>query len=85
MVKIAICFGSACYLRGSYGVLNAFTALIEKYNIKATVDLEGSFCQGLCTQGVVVKIDDEVITNLKREDVHELFHEKVLGKNICKL
>lgn len=85
MVKIAICFGSACYLRGSYGVLNSFIALIEKYNVKAVVDIEGSFCKGLCTQGVVIKIDEEVITNIRREDVHKIFEEKVLGKNICSL
>jgi NADH-quinone oxidoreductase subunit G len=79
MCKIAICFGSACYLKGSYAVLNAFQALIEKYNVKATVDIEGSFCQSMCTQGVVIKINDEMISNVTRENVYKIFEEKVLG------
>jgi len=78
MVTIAICIGSACHLRGAHGVLGAFSALLEKYQISATIDLEGNFCQGRCTEGVVIKIDDEVITNVSQEKVFAIFQEKVL-------
>jgi NADH-quinone oxidoreductase subunit G len=78
MTKIAICLGSACHLRGAHGVLNAFQALLEKYNLTAAIDLEGSFCQGRCTEGVVIKIDDEIITNVSQDKVFAIFREKVL-------
>lgn len=78
MVKIAICIGSACHLRGAHGVLNAFNELIAKYKIAATINLEGNFCQGRCTEGVVIKIDDEVITNVSQDKVFAIFRDKVL-------
>ena len=52
MVTIAICFGSACHLQGSYAVLNAFKALMEKYKIEGKVELEGNFCQGRVPKGL---------------------------------
>ena len=78
MVKIAICIGSACHLRGAHAVLNAFGALLEKYQVSGNVDLEGNFCRGQCTEGVVIKIDDEVITNVSPDKVFAIFKEKVL-------
>ncbi|SDE60491.1 (2Fe-2S) ferredoxin domain-containing protein [Sporomusa acidovorans] len=79
MLKLSICFGSACHLRGAYSVLNAFKALIDKYQIQSEIDIEGNFCQGRCTEGVVIKLNDEMITNVAKEKVHGIFVEKVLG------
>ena len=78
MTTIAICIGSACHLRGAHGVLSAFSELVAKYKVSATVDLEGNFCQGRCTEGVVIKIDDEVITNVSQDKVFAIFRDKVL-------
>lgn len=78
MAKITICIGSACHLRGAHAVLNAFCALVEKYQIAATVDLAGSFCQGHCTEGVVIKVDDELITGVSPDKVFAIFQTKVL-------
>ncbi len=80
MVKISVCIGSACHLRGAHGVLNAFHALIRKYELNGTVDFSGSFCQGRCTEGVVVVINDEIITNVSPGNVYDLFQQKVLGQ-----
>lgn len=84
MLKISICFGSACHLRGAYGVLNAFKTLLEQYEIPGTIDLEGGFCQGRCTEGVIIKINDEVITNVATENVDDIFEQKVLELTTCK-
>lgn len=80
MVKISICIGSACHLRGAHGVLGAFTSLVEKHGVQATVEIEGNFCRGLCTEGVVIKINDEIITNVSKEKVYDIFMEKVVGR-----
>jgi NADH:ubiquinone oxidoreductase subunit E len=79
MVTISICVGSACHLRGSHDVLNAFKLLIERYQANAQVSLEGNFCQGLCTEGVVIKINEEIITNVTKTKVFEIFSNKVMG------
>jgi NADH:ubiquinone oxidoreductase subunit E len=78
MTKITICIGSACHLRGAHAVLNAFSALVEKYQVAAEVDLTGSFCQGNCTEGVVIKVNDELITNVSPDKVFAIFQTKVL-------
>jgi NADH-quinone oxidoreductase subunit G len=79
MIHISICVGSACHLRGAYDVLRAFNNLIEKYHVSGNINLEGNFCQGRCTEGVVIKINDEIITNVTREIVYDIFQKKVLG------
>lgn len=79
MVKLSICFGSACHLRGSYSVLNAFKALIDKYQVQSEIDVEGNFCQGRCTEGVVIKLNDEIITNVAKDKVYDIFVDRVLG------
>lgn len=78
MIHIAICVGSACHLKGAHGILSAFRALLEKHQLTGKVEFEGSFCQGRCTEGVVIRIGDEVITNVSKENVYQLFEAKVL-------
>lgn len=78
MNQISICVGSACHLRGADAVLRAFVAQIEKHKIECQVDIEGNFCQGRCTEGVVVKINDEIITQVSREKVDTIFRTKIL-------
>lgn len=79
MVRISICVGSACHLRGAHGVLAAFIALVDRYNVQGSVDIEGNFCQGRCTEGVVIKINDEIITNVSKDQVYDIFMNKVLN------
>lgn len=80
MIIISICIGSACHLKGAHSVLEVFKLLIDKYKVNAQVSLEGNFCQNRCTEGVVIKIDDEIITHVSRDRVHQIFSDKVLGR-----
>lgn len=84
MVRISICFGSACHLRGAYGVLNAFRELLTNNDINGVVELAGEFCQGRCNEGVVIKINDEIITNVSESNVQSIFNEKILERLLCK-
>lgn len=77
--RISVCLGSACHLRGSRAVLAAFSALVARHKLEVILTLEGHFCTDRCTKGVVVTIDDEVITGVTREQVYDIFMEKVLG------
>ena len=82
MTTVSVCLGSACHLKGANGVLDAFLALIDRYQAQATVQMAGNFCQGRCTEGVVVQIDDLILTHVTKDQVHELFMKYVLnGEN----
>ena len=78
MITVSVCLGSACHLKGANGVLEAFLALIEKHQAQASVQMAGNFCQGRCTEGVVVQIDDHLLTNVTRDQVHEIFLKYIL-------
>ena len=81
MIEIAICVGSACHLKGSYQVMHAFKSLLELHRLEGRlVELKGAFCQGDCTEGVVVHINGEIITRVSQDKVFELFQVKVLGR-----
>lgn len=84
MINISICFGSACYLRGAYGVVNSFKELLTKHQVDGVVEIKGEFCQGHCMEGVVIKIDDEIVTHVSKDNVEDIFREKVLERVICK-
>lgn len=79
MVRVEICIGSACHLRGANKVLNALTALLDRYGIVHEIDLRGKFCQGKCTEGVILRINGELIKNVQPNMVYQLFIDKILG------
>jgi NADH-quinone oxidoreductase subunit G len=52
---------------------------LEKNGLTDQVNLSAAFCLGKCTQGVSIKIDDEIVTGLTPETFDTVFNEKVLG------
>lgn len=80
MLRVAVCVGSACHLKGSGEVIRILRDLISTYGLEDQVSLEGSFCQEHCTEGVVVHIGDELITGVQRDGVFKLFQEKILRR-----
>ena len=58
MVKVTVCIGSSCHLKGSRQVVERLEELITQYGLKDEVDLGGTFCMGKCTEGVCVTLDD---------------------------
>jgi len=81
MIKIEICVGSSCHLKGAPQVVEAFQQEIERSGLKDCTELQlvGSFCQGDCINGVVVKINDQVLTRVTPEKVHNIFATWVVG------
>ncbi|HHV07431.1 MAG TPA: (2Fe-2S) ferredoxin domain-containing protein [Firmicutes bacterium] len=80
MLRVAVCVGSACHLKGSADVIRILQDLIATYGLEDQVYLEGSFCQEQCTKGVVVRIGDELVTGVQRDGVFQLFQEKILRR-----
>lgn len=78
MRKIQVCIGSGCHLKGAHLVINKLKALVEEHKTDVQIKLTASFCQGHCTNGVVVTIDDEVITKVSPDNVEAIFAQMVL-------
>ncbi|MDO4386282.1 MAG: (2Fe-2S) ferredoxin domain-containing protein [Clostridia bacterium] len=78
-MKITVCIGSSCHLKGSRLVVASLQKLIAENNVSDKVELGGTFCMGKCQQGVCVAIGDEVYS-VSPDTVDEFFKENVLEK-----
>ena len=58
-MKITVCIGSSCHIKGSRQVVEQLQYLIRENNLDDKVELSGTFCMGKCQQGVCVTVDDK--------------------------
>ena len=79
MLKITVCIGSSCHIKGSRQVVGQLQQLIAENNVGEKVDLGGTFCMGNCQKGVCVTVDDE-FHSVTPETVVEFFNSVVLPK-----
>ena len=79
MLKITVCIGSSCHIKGSRQVVEQLQALIAKNNLSDKVDLGGTFCMGQCQQGVCVTVDD-AFHSVSPETAEDFFAKEVLAK-----
>ena len=78
-MKITVCIGSGCHIKGSLQVVEQLQTLIAENNVADKVELGGTFCLGNCQNGVSVKVD-ETIHSVSPETVGEFFASQVLAK-----
>lgn len=78
-MKITVCIGSSCHLKGSRQVVEELQYLIAQNNLKDKVELAGTFCMGNCQNGVCVTLDDQQFS-LTPETTKDFFEKQVLAK-----
>jgi len=80
VINVSVCIGSACHVKGSYNVINAFQQSIEEYNLSDKVDLKAVFCLGHCSDAVSVKIDDGEVFSVSGLTAKSFFKKEVLSR-----
>lgn len=78
-MKVTVCIGSSCHLKGSRQIVERLQALIAEKDLKEKVELSGKFCMGNCQNGVCVTVDDELFS-VSPEMVDEFFQTNILAK-----
>ena len=78
-MKITVCIGSSCHIKGSRQVVEQLQYLIAENKLDDKVELGGTFCMGKCQQGVCVTVDDSFHSVIP-ETVDEFFKKEVLAK-----
>ncbi len=58
-MKVTVCIGSSCHLKGSRQVVEALQHKIAEHGLGDRVELGGTFCMGQCQKGVCVTVDDD--------------------------
>ena len=79
MLKITVCIGSSCHIKGSRQVVSQLQELISKHNLDGKVELSGTFCMGQCQAGVCVTVNG-VFHSVTPETTGEFFQKEVLEK-----
>ena len=78
-MKVTVCIGSSCHIKGSRQVVEALQSLIDEKNLGDKVELGGTFCMGKCQQGVCVTVDEES-HSVTPENVNEFFENEIVKK-----
>lgn len=79
MLKITVCIGSSCHIKGSRQVVEQLQYLIAENNLGEKVELGGTFCMGKCQNGVCVTVNDSFYS-VTPETVSEFFNTEILPK-----
>ena len=78
-MKVSVCIGSSCHLKGSRQVVEQLQYLIGKETLGDCVELGGTFCMGNCQRGVCVKVDDALFS-VSPDTVSDFFYREVAPK-----
>ena len=78
-MKVTVCIGSSCHIKGSRSVVEQLQYLIAENNLGDKVDLGGTFCMGKCQQGVCVTVDDAFFS-VTPDTVTDFFEKEVKAK-----
>ncbi len=75
-IAIAVCLGTACYVKGSGDIINKITEILGLEAGMTSPDgkysLEATRCIGACGLAPVLTINDDVYGRLKVSDMHGL-------------
>ncbi len=78
-MKITVCIGSSCHIKGSKKVVEALQNMIADHGLEEKVELAGTFCMNKCQQGVCVSVDG-AFHSVTPDNVVEFFETVVLAE-----
>ena len=78
-MKVIVCIGSSCHIKGSRQVVEELQYLIAQNNLGDKVELGGTFCMGKCQEGVCVTVDDN-FHSVSPDTVKDFFEREVKAK-----
>ncbi len=78
-MKVKVCIGSSCHLKGSKDVVDALQDLIKKHDLQNKIRLSGAFCMANCQEGVCVSVND-IIHSVKPGQEELFFQKEILQK-----
>ena len=78
MVKVTVCIGSSCHLKGSRQVVEELQYIVKRKNLGEDVELGGACCMGKCAEkGVSVTVNDQFYS-VDPAKVEEFFDDVIV-------
>lgn len=78
-MKITVCIGSSCHIKGSRSVVEQLQKLVAANNLGDKIELGGTFCMGKCQLGVCVTVNDDLFS-VTPETVEDFFNNEVIKR-----
>ena len=76
-VKVTVCVGSSCHVRGSRVVLKRFAEIIKTEKLDNKVALLGCFCMERCGESMNWKFNDEDISSGSADEAEKTLRSKL--------
>ena len=80
MLSVYICVSSSCHIKGSHYLVRRFGELIKKYGLENRVELKSTFCLNCCTNGMAIRVGDDIIGNITVSNCDRVFEERILSR-----
>ncbi len=78
-MKVTVCIGSSCHIKGSRPVLEQLKKLIADENMDGRVEVDSTFCMGECGEGVCVAVDEKRFS-VSPENVLSFFETEIKAR-----
>ncbi len=80
-MTVLVCVGSSCHLKGSYEIIELMKKAMKEHQLEDKMTLKATFCLGKCgVAGVSIKVDEQIITGVSKENFANIFQEHILSK-----
>lgn len=80
-VKVSVCLGTNCFLKGSQEVLNAVLRHGEEKGLENRLDVRAGFCFEQCESGPTVMIDGQHIHHCTAEKAIKALNDRIENDN----
>lgn len=79
MLKVTVCIGSSCHVKGSRQIVDELRYLVKENRLEDKVELAGSFCLGKCEQGVCVTVDGQLFS-VQPDKTKDFFENEIVTR-----
>lgn len=79
MLKVTVCIGSSCHVKGSRQIVDELRYLVKENHLEDKVELAGSFCLGKCEQGVCVTVDGQFFS-VQPDKAKDFFENEIVTR-----
>jgi NADH:ubiquinone oxidoreductase subunit E len=76
-LKITVCVGSSCHIRGSRAVLKRFAEILKAEGLDGEISLGGSFCMERCGESMNWKFDGQDCSSASVEEAEATLRIKL--------
>ena len=80
-LRVSVCLGTNCFVKGSQDVLNAVLRHAEQNGLEGRIDVRAGFCFEKCESGPTVMIDGEYVHHCTAAKAIEVLNSRIESDN----